>query len=74
METLFIGVVSKLQKKFVDGEDVHPGAYSRKKCGYVSFFIKRAKKVKIFENLSKNVKVSKYFEKRAGSCVRLSHA
>ena len=37
METLFIGVVSKLQKKFVHGEDVHPGAYSRKKWGYVSF-------------------------------------
>ena len=49
-ETLFTRAVSKLEKKFVHGENVR---------WYVRFFrkmAKKGKKGKIFENLEKNVK------------------
>ena len=42
--------------------------------GMRAIFRKRVKNCKIFENLGKNVQKLKIFGKRAGDCVRLSHA
>ena len=71
-KTLFTGVVSKLQKKFVHVEDVHPRHILESK-GYMRLFRKRVKKDQksgeIFENLDKNVKNLKIFCKK-GSFMR----
>ena len=36
--------------------------------------VKKGKKGKMFLNLGKNVQKLKYLEKKAGDCVKLSHA
>ena len=57
-------MVSKLQKKFVHGEDLHPEPILEGKeiCAiFQRKSKKRTKKGKIFENLSKNVKNLKIF-------------
>ena len=52
--------VSKLQKKFVHGEDLHPGPILESK-GICAIFQEKGKKGKIFESLGKNVKNLKIF-------------
>ena len=62
-----------IRVSFCNSSQLYVGPNLESKGMHV-FFRKRVKKGKIFKNLCKNVQNLKIFWKRAGDCLRLSHA